>query len=225
MNWACLVFNLLSNDQHWKVWIYFNQAIWVYAPQSPLCCVLDCVFGSVLPRFDYSPLGESVTAGIECMLGSAMYLKSTGMSLKKKKGTKRCEYTPRWVKHWMREQPEQPRSKKNSKGKDSQSCGLFTTTAVCAVSKMLVTEEETAMVKNQAGSPLQLQYVNNSMQSERSFWCCTANCTAIQLFINPFFALSPCLLGLSCSVMSLCFARDRQLGHLIVSGPQKIFQI
>lgn len=31
----------------------------------------------------HSPLGDSVTAGIECILGSAMYLKSTGMSLKK----------------------------------------------------------------------------------------------------------------------------------------------
>lgn len=30
----------------------------------------------------HSLLGESVTAGMECMLGSAMYLKSTGMSLK-----------------------------------------------------------------------------------------------------------------------------------------------
>ena len=27
------------------------------------------------------PLGESVTAGMECMVGSAMYLKSTGTSL------------------------------------------------------------------------------------------------------------------------------------------------
>ena len=31
------------------------------------------------------PLGESVTAGMECMLGSAMYLKSTGMSLHRKR--------------------------------------------------------------------------------------------------------------------------------------------
>lgn len=38
---------------------------------------------SVLPVFDCSPLGESVTAGMECILGSAMYLKSTGISLKK----------------------------------------------------------------------------------------------------------------------------------------------
>ena len=28
------------------------------------------------------PLGESVTDGIECIVGSAMYLKSTGISLK-----------------------------------------------------------------------------------------------------------------------------------------------
>lgn len=31
-----------------------------------------------------SPFGDKVTAGIECMLGSAMYLKSTGISLKSK---------------------------------------------------------------------------------------------------------------------------------------------
>lgn len=29
-----------------------------------------------------SPFGDKVTAGIECILGSAIYLKSTGMSLK-----------------------------------------------------------------------------------------------------------------------------------------------
>ena len=29
-----------------------------------------------------SPFGDKVTAGIECILGSAIYLKSTGISLK-----------------------------------------------------------------------------------------------------------------------------------------------
>lgn len=29
------------------------------------------------------PFGDKVTAGIECILGSAIYLKSTGMSLQK----------------------------------------------------------------------------------------------------------------------------------------------
>lgn len=29
------------------------------------------------------PFGDKVTAGMECILGSAMYLKSTGMSLQK----------------------------------------------------------------------------------------------------------------------------------------------
>lgn len=219
MNWACLVLNLLSNDQHWKVWIYFNLAIWVYAPQTPLCCVLDCVFGECFATIWLLTIGREchswhrVHAGLSDVLEVHRDVPE--------KGTKHCEYTWRWVKHWMRERPEQPRSKRNSKGKHSQSCGLFT----IAVSKMLVTEEKTAVVKNQAGSPLQLQYVNNSMQSERSFWCCTANCTAIQLFINPFFALSPCLPVLSCPAMSLSFARDRKLGYLIISGRQKIFQI
>ena len=31
----------------------------------------------------FLPLGESVVAGIECMEGSAIYLKSTGISLQK----------------------------------------------------------------------------------------------------------------------------------------------
>lgn len=54
----------------------------------------------------YSPLGESVTAGIECMLGSAMYLKSTGMSLKNKQTEKEhSENTWRGVKRWRGEQP------------------------------------------------------------------------------------------------------------------------
>lgn len=39
-------------------------------------------------RRRHSPLGESVTAGIECILGSAMYLKSTGISLKKHRSLK-----------------------------------------------------------------------------------------------------------------------------------------
>lgn len=83
--------------------------------------------------------------------------------------------------------------------KRSQNGSLFTITAAHAASKMLVTEEEKQpWWKNRKGSPLQLQYVNNSVQSERSFWCCAADCTGIQLFINPFFTL-PC-----CSFM-LCY--------------------
>lgn len=75
------------------------------------------------------------------------------------------------------------------KKKHSLRCSWFIIAAAYAISEMCVTKEK--MVKNQAHSPLQLQNVNNSMQYERSFWCCTADCTAIQLFINPFFHFHP----------------------------------
>lgn len=56
---------------------------WANVKASPLGLPVFC------RDWDYSPLGDSVTAGMECILGSAMYLKSTGMSLgettKKKK--------------------------------------------------------------------------------------------------------------------------------------------
>lgn len=39
-------------------------------------------FSTVYIRVLFLPFGESCTAGHECMLGSAMYLKSTGISLK-----------------------------------------------------------------------------------------------------------------------------------------------
>lgn len=66
-----------------------STSIWQYEFMLPrvLCAVCLTVCLSVLLWLDYSPLGDSVTAGIECILGSAMYLKSTGMSLKKAQST------------------------------------------------------------------------------------------------------------------------------------------
>lgn len=62
---------------------YESASIWQYGLVLPrVFCTMSAV-----PWFDYSPLGESVTAGMECILGSAMYLKSTGMSLKKAQST------------------------------------------------------------------------------------------------------------------------------------------
>lgn len=86
-----------------------------------LCTV--CVKESVLPWFDYSPLGESVTAGMECILGSAMYLKSTGMSLKKTQSavtTLEDELNAGWESHLS-----SPRKQlKRKKRKNSQSCSF-----------------------------------------------------------------------------------------------------
>lgn len=123
----------------------------------------------------------------------------------KKKGTKHSEYTWRWVKHRVRKTNLRGPPKQDlEREKHSQNGSLFTITAAHAASKMLVTEEEKQLWwKARKGSPLQLQYVNNSVQSERSFWCCTADCTGIQLFINPFFAL-PCCSFMLCYVSLLC---------------------
>lgn len=157
---------------------------WLYAPQSPLHFVLDCMSVSVLPWFDYSPLGESVTAGMECILGSAMYLKSTGMSLKKGRAL--------WVhfktvKHQLRAQHAQPRSK-NSKEKHSQSC-LFT---IMLSQKCSLLKKKTP---NSFGEKLgRITITATACKQLHAFWYCTTDCTGIQLFINPFPALFSLLL-------------------------------
>lgn len=147
-----------------------------------------------------------LTVGRECNSGHGVH---TGFSDVfevhgdiPEKGTKHCEHTWRRVK----QRPARPQNK------TSKDC-------LCHLKNACYWRGKHSG-DNQAGSPLQLQYVNNS----ESFWGCTADCTASQLFINPFFTPSPCLPVLSCSAVTLCFVRDL-LGYLAVSGLQRIIQI